>query len=116
MGPEAEWRQALSEGRFMLQRASGSGAFFFPPRTAEPGTGDLDWDWVEASGQATIYSVTLVHPRPPQRPYNVVLVDLAEGPRMLTRVESAEPVRIGMSVRARIDNSVDEPIILFEPA
>jgi uncharacterized protein len=116
MGPEAQWRQALQEGRFMLQRARASGACFFPPRGAEPGTGDTDWEWVEASGEGAIYSVTVIHPRPPQAPYNVVLVDLAEGPRMMSRVAGDAPVRIGMSVRARIDSSGREPVILFDPA
>lgn len=116
MGPEAQWRQALREGRFLIQRARASGACFFPPRGSEPGTGDTDWEWIEASGEGTVYSVTVVHPRPPQAPYNVVLVDLAEGPRMMSRVEGDAPVGIGMKVRARVDPSGDEPIILFDPA
>jgi uncharacterized OB-fold protein len=116
MGPEAQWRQALGEGRFMLQRARGSGACFFPPRTAEPGTGDTDWEWIEASGEGAVYSVTIVHPRPPEAPYNVVLVDLAEGPRMMGRVTGDDAVGIGMAVRARIDTSAGEPIVLFDPA
>ena len=116
MGPEEEWRQALGEGRFLLQRANMSGACFFPPRTAEPGTGDKAWQWIEASGEGTVYSATLVHPRPPEAPYNVVLVDLAEGPRIMSRVEGLEAVPIGLAVRARIDRGGAEPILLFDPA
>lgn len=116
MGPEAEWRAALGEGRFLLQRARASGACFFPPRMAEPGTGDTDWEWIEASGDGSVYAVTIVHPRPPAAPYNVVLVDLAEGVRMMSRVEGNAPVAIGMNVRARVDRSGGEPLILFDPA
>ena len=116
MGPEKEWRQALGEGRFLLQRARSSGRHFFPPRIAEPGTGDRDWEWIEASGAGVVYSATLVHPRPPETPYNVVLVDLAEGPRIMGRVEGMEAVPIGLAVRARIDRTSDEPLILFDPA
>ena len=116
MGPEAQWRDALKQGRFLIQRARASGACFFPPRSAEPLSGDRDWEWIEASGAGTVHSVTVVHPRPPQAPYNVVLVDLAEGPRMMSRVEGGGPVRIGMSVQARIDSGGTEPIILFDPA
>lgn len=116
MGPDAQWRQALQEGRFVLQRAQASGACFFPPRGAEPGTGDTEWEWIEASGEGVVYSVTVIHSRPPQAPYNVVLVDLAEGPRMMSRVEGEGPVTIGMKVRARIDPSGSEPLILFDPA
>lgn len=116
MGPEAQWRQALQQGRFVIQRARASGAFFFPPRGAEPGTGDTDWEWVQASGEGVVYSVTVIHPRPPQAPYNVVLVDLAEGPRLMSRVESTASVRIGMKVRMRIELDGREPIILCDPA
>ena len=116
MGPEAQWRQALQQGRFMIQRSRASGACFFPPRGAEPGTGDTDWEWVEASGAGVVYSATVVHPRPPQAPYNVVLVDLVEGPRMMSRVEGGGPVHIGMRVHARIDMSGSEPVVLFDPA
>ena len=116
MGPEAQWRHALEQGRLLIQRARASGACFFPPRGAEPGTGDTGWDWVEASGEGTVYSVTIVHPRPPEVPYNVALVDLVEGPRIMSRVECGGPVNIGMKVRARIDMSSGQPLVLFDPA
>jgi uncharacterized OB-fold protein len=116
MGPEQTWREALGKGELRLQRAQGSGRCFFPPRIAEPGTGDRNWKWVRASGEGTIYSVTVVHPRPPAEPYNVVLVDLAEGPRVMSRVIGAGPVQIGAQVRARIEQANGEPVLLFELA
>lgn len=116
MGPEEQWRRALGEGRLMLQRSRVSGACFFPPRTAEPGTGDSDWEWVEASGDGTVYSVTTVRPPPPQAPYNVVLVDLAEGVRVMSRVEGLDEVPIGLAVKSRIDRGGDAPILLFDRA
>ena len=116
-GPEAHWRAALQEGRILLQRARGSGTVFFPPRLAEPGTGDTDWEWVEAPALATVYAVTIVHPRPPKEPYNVVIVDFDGGGRMMGRVDNiaADAVRIGMQVAPRIVTIADEPAIAFEP-
>lgn len=113
--PETHWRAALAEGRLLLQRAAGSGAAIFPPRLVEPGTGAMDLEWIEASGLGIVYSVTLILQKPPLEPYNVVLVDLDEGARVMSRVEGAGEVSIGMRVRARIDRG-DEPILLFEPA
>jgi uncharacterized OB-fold protein len=115
MGPEQEWRAALGDGELRLQRARRSGRCFFPPRVAEPGTGDREWDWIVASGEGTVYSVTIVHPRAPAEPYNIVLVDLAEGVRMMGRVVGTDTVKIGMKVRARIDREGPEPLLLFEP-
>lgn len=114
MGPEQTWREALGNGEFLLQRARGSGRCFFPPRVAEPGTGDREWEWVRAIGEGTIYSVTVVRPRPPAEPYNVVLVDLAEGPRVMSRVIGVGAVEIGAKVRARVDRIGGEAILLFE--
>lgn len=119
IGPEAQWRQALSQGRFMLQRSPADGRHFYPPRVIAPSPGGDALEWVEASGRGTVYSVTTISPKPPAEPYNVVLVDLDEGPRMMSRVEGvpAAEVTIGMAVRARIGRQADsEPILLFDPA
>lgn len=113
--PETYWREALADGRLLLQRATGSGAIFFPPRMIEPGTGETDIEWIEASGLGTVYSVTIINQKPPAEPYNVVLVDLDEGPRVMSRVEGSVTPPIGLRVRARIDQG-DEPILLFERA
>lgn len=119
MSPEAEWRTALDEGRLMLQRARSSGRIFFPPRLMEPATGDQDLEWIEASGLGTVHSVTIVNQKPPAPNYNVVLVDLDEGPRIMSRVDQIAPaeVRIGLRVRARIVKQEDGvAILLFDPA
>lgn len=117
--PEIEWRRALGEGRFLLQRALDSGTFFFPPRMMEPQTGDGDWEWVKASGFGRVHSVTVINQKPPAEPYNVVLVDLDEGPRLMSRVDGipADAVTIGLRVRARIGQDGEgEPLLLFDPA
>ena len=102
----------------MLQRAKASGAYFFHPRVAEPVTGDTDVEWVPASGLGTVYATTVTHPRAPAVSANVALIDLQEGPRMLSRVEGIPPeaVRIGMRVRARIVPHGDAHIVVFDPA
>jgi uncharacterized OB-fold protein len=118
ISPEAHWRDALAGGRFLLQRSRSSGAHIFPPRVMAPGTGADDLDWVEASGAGTIYSVTVISPKPPAEPYPVVLVDLAEGPRVMSRVEGvpAHDVTIGMAVTARMADGEDGPLLVFDPA
>jgi uncharacterized OB-fold protein len=113
--PEAHWREALAQGRLLLQRATGSGEIIFPPRMFEPGTGESDLEWIEANGLGTVYSVTLISPKPPAEAYNVVLVDLDEGARVMSRVVGPGEVGIGLRVRARIEPG-DEPILLFERA
>lgn len=117
-GPEAHWRAALAQGKVLLQRSRSSGAFVFPPRVIAPGTGADDLEWVESSGGGTVYSVTAISPRPPAEPYNVVLVDLDEGPRMMSRVEglAVQDVAIGMRVKARIGSKDGAALVLFDAA
>ncbi len=116
MGPEQQYLAFLREGRFMIQRAPASGRHVFYPRVAEPGTGAA-LEWVEASGRGRVYSTAVVHRRPPEPNYNIVLIDLEEGPRMMSRIEGIAPdaVRIGMTVRARIVQEGGSPLVVFVP-
>lgn len=118
MHPEQDYVRYLNEGHFMIQRCKDSGRFIFYPRVAEPLTGSTNLEWVRASGRGTIYSTTVVRQKPPTPNHNVVLVDLEEGPRMMSRVDGIAPenVRIGMAVRAKIIRENDTPIVVFEPA
>lgn len=114
---EEEFLAFLGQGRFMLQRSRASGEYVFYPRVAAPRSGLRDLEWVEVSGRGTVYSTIVVRTRPPQAPYNVALIDLAEGPRLLSRVEGLAPqdVRIGMPVCARISEAEGRPLLVFDP-
>lgn len=115
--PDKQYLEFLAQGRFMIQRSRATGRYIFYPRVAEPATGSTDLEWVEPSGSGTIYSVTIVRQKPPAADYNVVLVDLAEGPRLMSRVDGVEAksVRIGMAVKARVIRENDAPLLVFEP-
>ena len=115
--PEAQYQQFLAEGRFMIQRCASSGNYVFYPRVAEPHTGATDLEWTEASGHGTVYSTSVVRQKPPTPNYNVALIDLAEGPRMMSRVVGIAPeaVRIGMAVTAKIITDSEAAVVVFEP-
>ncbi len=102
----------------MLQRSRRTGQCFFYPRICEPTTGNTDLEWILASGRGRVHATTVMRPKPPGQPYNVALIDLAEGPRMMSRVEGVAPekVAIGMDVAASIVREGDEPIVIFKPA
>jgi len=114
--PDEEFTAFLAEGRFMIQRGVETGQHVFFPRVVGPRTGE-DLEWVEASGRGTVYSTTVVRKRPPEPSHNVALIDLGEGPRMMSRVEGIDPaeVRIGMAVCARIVAAEDGPLLVFVP-
>jgi uncharacterized OB-fold protein len=118
-GPEAEFQAYLTRGRFMIQRSRATGAHVFYPRPFVPGTGETDLEWVEASGRGTVYATT-VNRRSPDKggSFNVALIDLAEGPRMLSRVVGIAPeeVKIGMQVRATVEHLNGAPAVVWQPA
>jgi len=116
--PEAEYAAFLAEGRLMLQRVASTGEYVFFPRVAQPGSGRSDLEWVEASGEGTVYSYTVTRTKPPAADYVIALVDLVEGVRMMSRVVDCDPaeVRIGMAVRAQPGEVDGAPAILFAPA
>lgn len=101
----------------MLQRSRSSQRHFFYPRVIEPGTGADDLEWVEASGLGSVYAITVIRPKPPTEPYNVALIDLDEGPRLMSRVEglAADQVGIGMRVKARITTDGEQFFVVFDP-
>ena len=118
-GPERRYLDYIGEGKFMIQRSKSTGNYVHYPRTINPGTGEADLEWVEASGEGTVYAVTVNRQRPEKGgDYNIALIDLKEGPRMMSRVVDIAPtdVKIGMKVKAKIDSIGDTPAIVFEPA
>lgn len=116
--PEAEWRAHLADGRFMIQRSRSTSGHVFYPRIAEPGTGAQDLEWIEASGAGTVYAVTVVRKKDPAESYSVVLVDLVEGPRLMSRVDGVpvDDIHIGMAVKASIISKGNGPLLVFVPA
>jgi len=117
MNPEKEYFEHLAAGRFMIQKSRGTGGHVFYPRMAEPGTGAADLEWVPASGRGTVYSTTVIRQKPPAPNYNLALIDLAEGPRMMSRVDGIAPeaVTIGMPVTAKIVQEGEQPVLVFVP-
>lgn len=115
--PDQDYLVFLAQGRFMLQRRRPAGKPFFYPRVAEPGTGSTDLEWIEAAGTGTVYATTQVRVRPPQEDYNVVIIELDDGPRMLSRVEGipVADVAIGLRVKAQIVPFEDHHAVVFTP-
>ncbi len=119
-GPDEVFLGYLKEGKLAIQRCRKADRCFFPPRVISPFSGTADIEWIEVSGRGTVYTTTVIR-RKPERGgnYNVAMIDLEEGGRIMSRVEGVAPedVKIGMAVTARIAEGEDgEPVVLFDPA
>jgi len=112
-GPTANWQEALSQGKLLLQRDPRTGEVLFPPRPL----GDSQLEWIEACGEGEIYSVTTISRKPPAAPHHVALVDLREGARLMGALEwhgEGEPA-IGSRVRAYVVDHEGAPGVAFRP-
>ncbi|MFK4103628.1 bifunctional MaoC family dehydratase N-terminal/OB-fold nucleic acid binding domain-containing protein [Streptomyces sp. NPDC019531] len=105
--------EGVEQRRLLIQRCTACATLRFPWLPGCAHCGGPDWDTVEANGGGTVYSYVVMH-HPPfpaftesdhgadaAGPYAVVLVELAEGVRMISNVVGTpyDKVRIGMPVR-----------------
>lgn len=105
-GPAAPYWDALKEGRLTFQKCRKCNHAQLPPREACRVCLSPDLEWHPASGEGELISWIVYHqsfhPAFADRiPYNVAVVELAEGPRMTTNIHVADPqtLRIGQRVR-----------------
>lgn len=105
----AAYWQAAKEGYLGLPYCTECNKFFFYPRAVCPECHSSKVETRQASGKGTLYSYTVVrrHPNPAfnaRVPYVVALVDLAEGPRLLTALRAEpEAVKIGAPVEVTFE-------------
>lgn len=109
----------LKRGELGYQFSPSTQQVVFYPRVIAPTSGAVDLEWRVASGLGTVHATTVVHPQHGGI-YNVCLVDVDEGFRMMSRVEDIEPtqVRIGMRVKFRVHTPEgdEDPYPVFIPA
>lgn len=118
----APFWEGLGAGEFRLKYCTECGRPHYFPRVYCPFCWG-DTEWRVASGRGEVFATTVVRQMgfPPFRdrvPYNLAIVELEEGPHLLTHVVGVEPeaVRIGMPVRLapELDGTVWMPF--FTPA
>lgn len=118
------WWDAAAGRRLLIVRCASCGEAHYYPRPFCPRCGGDEVAWEEASGDATLYTWSVVHQNdlPPFRdkvPYVAAVVDLAEGPRMMTNVVGADPESLQVGMALRVDfEELDEGfhIPVFRPA
>jgi uncharacterized protein len=113
--PAVTYRRYLENGTLGYQRCADCSAAVFYPRLLCPVCGSGALEWRESAGRGTVYATTALHSRR-RDPRNVVLVDLDEGFRMMSRVEDvpAEEVEIGARVRFEVRKGEnEEPVAVF---
>lgn len=117
MGPERIYLDSLEKGVWQIQSCRSCMRAVFYPRNVCPHCGGDDLAWFEPSGKGTVYSSSTIY-RSAQSggDYNVSLIDLDEGVRLMSTVLGCPPgqVEIGMPVEARVDRAGTSARLVFE--
>lgn len=121
VAPFWEW---CRRGELRIQRCADCGAYRHHPRPRCPECTSGAYEWAPVSGRGTVYSYTICHPPvlpafADRVPYNAVVVQLDEGPFMVSNLVECtnEEIRVGMPVEVRLVTVDDDLTLpLFAPA
>ncbi len=118
----APYWEACRRGELVLQHCTGCGEFQFYPRTICSHCGDGALEWAPVSGRGRIKSFTVARrgiSKAYEAPYVIALVDLAEGPCMMSNIVGAAPeqVHIGAEVTVAFQSwGSEQDLPVFELA
>lgn len=97
------WFKAAAERRLVIQACTDCGVLRHPPSPMCAKCQSWKWHEVAASGRGTVHSFVISHhPKAPgfDYPHSVVLVDLAEGTRLVADfVGTPEALAVGLAVQ-----------------
>lgn len=110
----AAFWQATKEHELRLQRCAACHHFRYPISKVCPECLSEEAEWTRVSGRGTVYACVTFHQvyHPAyagETPYNVSMIQLDEGPRMISNVVGCpvDQVRVGDAVEVRFDDVND---------
>ena len=111
------------EGQLRLQRCNTCGKVYFPPRPFCPACAARDVAVFAATGKGRLYSYVIHHRPVPgfTPPYAIAVVELDEGPRMMTNIIDCPPtpeaLQLDMALEVAFEKLDDEITLpVFRPA
>lgn len=113
--------EGLARGELLIQRCAACGNAQWPPNSRCTSCQSDGIDWIQASGQGTVWSFIryekALHPAYKDWvPYVVAVVALEEGVHYLGRVLSAGELAIGDSLHVEFAQTMgDIPVATFKP-
>ena len=128
--PESDrYWEGLKNEEIWLQRSKSTGKFQFYPRNfsiSDPETGEEGIEWVQASGNAELFTFAIVHVAPHmgfvgEVPYITALVQLEEDVMVPTNIVGVElepeSLHIGMALKPVFEHDSDgQTLLKFTPA
>lgn len=112
---------AVKRHQLLLPKCKACGQFHYFPRPFCPHCFSWDLEWTQCSGNGKLYSYVINHRPAPgfeeETPYVIAVVELDEGPRMLSNLIDIEPtpeaVQVDMPVEILFQD-VNEELSMFK--
>jgi uncharacterized protein len=110
---EMFWRFCKAH-ELRVQRCNECGVHRYFPRPRCPSCRSASFEWARCSGDAVIHSYTICHPPvlpafAERAPYNVIVVQLEEGPFMVSNLVGGDDgLRVGLAVEVCFTDIDDE--------
>ncbi|WP_020500807.1 Zn-ribbon domain-containing OB-fold protein [Sciscionella marina] len=117
----APFWEATSRGELALPRCRSCLTYIFYPRSHCPSCFSRELDWTVLSGMASLHSFVIAHLPAPgfDPPYVIAIVELAEGPRMMTNIVGVEPspesLELDMALQVVFELQGDVMVPRFRP-
>jgi uncharacterized OB-fold protein len=114
-GETRPYWEAAKQGRLLIKKCNACGEVHHYPRPFCPSCWSEDVVWQEVSGGGTLYTYSTIfrndlEPFSAWGAYVAAVVELDEGPRLMTNIVDAAPetLRVGMPVKVRYRDLTDE--------
>ncbi len=115
--------EGCAAGELCLQHCAACQAPFFPPQSRCPRCLGAELEWAPVSGRASLYSYMIQHRPAPgfedRVPYAVAVVELAEGPRMMTNIvgipNTPDDLVLDMELEVSFEPRADVCLPVFGP-
>ena len=117
----AHYWEGTARGELRLQRCRACETTYFPPQPFCPACSSADVDVVRSSGRGSLHTYVITHRPAPglDPPYVIGVVELEEGPRLLTNVVGVEPdpdaLPIDLPVEVVYETVGDVALPMFRP-
>ncbi len=121
---EQPFYDACKNNELALQHCRDCSHVLFYPRTYCDQCHSENLVWQQASGQGSIASYTVVRRGVSadfEAPYIIALIDLAEGPRMMSQIVDTEPEALAVGLSVNVDfaawsEDITLPVFRLHPA
>lgn len=123
--PDSEhYWEGTKLGELRLQRCTSCGQVYFYPRSICPSCGSTEVTWFAASGVGRLHTYVISHRAAPgfeaQVPYAIAVVELDEGPRLLTNIvgvdNTPESLELDMALTVDFEPRGSQMVPVFRPA